>query len=182
MLVTVAAFQDPYEAHLFRGRLQAEGISAFVAHEMHVANKWYLSNALGGVKVQVSCDDIERARGVERACRQGEYRALLQAQIGDLDEPVCPHCGGTEFRRRRPLIRAAVAIAVSLSTATVWPPTGWILCCQRCFREFRAPHRPVSWSKAAGITTTVILFVISEWMLLRWFYKAFGCPPGSDCV
>ncbi len=54
MLTTVAAFREPWEAHMFCGRLMAEGIAAFVAHECHIGNAWHYSVALGGVKVQVS--------------------------------------------------------------------------------------------------------------------------------
>lgn len=182
MLVTVASFREPYEAHLFRGRLAAEGILAFVSHEMHVANKWYLSNGLGGVKVQVSSDEVELARAVERACSRGDYQTLLRAEVGDLDDPVCSHCGGTEFRKRRPFIRAALAIAFSLTTSTVLPPVGWILRCERCLREFRAPHRPFSWQKTIGIAVTIALYAIATFAIIHWYYKVFGCQNWDGCV
>ena len=51
--VTIASFTSPLEAHMARGRLEAEGIPAFIAHENHIWAEWFLSNALGGVKVQV---------------------------------------------------------------------------------------------------------------------------------
>lgn len=182
MLVTVSSFREPYEAHLFRGRLKAEGITAFVAHEMHVANKWYLSNGLGGVKVQVSSDEIELAREVERASQRGDYREALRAELGDLDDPVCPHCGGTTFRQRRPFLRAVLAVIVSMATITVFPPSGWILRCETCFREFRAPHRPLSWQKMAVIAVTIALFLIAMLAIIHWFYKVFGCPALDGCV
>ena len=36
MLVTIATFTNPLEAHIVRGRLQAEGIETYVAHEHHI--------------------------------------------------------------------------------------------------------------------------------------------------
>jgi hypothetical protein len=181
MLVTVSSFREPYEAHLFRGRLQAEGILAFVASEMHVANKWYLAHALGGVRVQVSSDEIELAREVEQACRDGVFHRLLREEIGDLDDPECPRCGGTEFRKRRPFPRAALAIAASLTFAVVIPPAGWILSCEACGRSFRAPHRPFSWPKAALVAATMIGVVAFEMALLHWIETIIGCPPSHAC-
>lgn len=181
MLVTVSSFRDPYEAHLLRGRLWAEGIYAFVSHEMHVANNWYLSNALSGVKVQVSSDEIELAREVEQACRDGVFRALLADEIGDLDDPACPACAGTQFRQRRPFPRAALAVAVSLILAVVIPPAGWILTCRACGKSFQAPHRPVSGSKVALASVIVAAAVLVEMALLRWIHVTFGCPLYYDC-
>ncbi len=182
MLVTVSAFREPYEAHLFRGRLEAEGIFAVVSHEMHVANKWVLSNALGGVKVQVSTDEIELAREVERACCRGEYREMLRQELGDLDDPVCPYCGGTEYRKRRPFLRAVVAILLSRLAYSVFPPTGWILRCERCFKEYRAPHRPVSVAKLVLAGTAMVAVVIGLLTLQVWFNKVFGCYGQFPCL
>ena len=40
MLTTVAAFREPWEAHMFCSRLEAEGVPAFIAHEYHIWNAW----------------------------------------------------------------------------------------------------------------------------------------------
>jgi hypothetical protein len=91
-LVTVATYTDPVEAHVTRGRLEAEGISATVAHEHHIWANWLLSNALGGVKVQVLAAYAERAMDVLNRARLGEY-----ALPDDLSERLaCPCCGGTQ--------------------------------------------------------------------------------------
>ncbi|GAA0558269.1 hypothetical protein GCM10008942_03440 [Rhizomicrobium electricum] len=182
VLVTVSAFREPYEAHLFRGRLEAEGIFAVVSHEMHVANKWMLSNALGGVKVQVSADEIELAREVERACCRGDYREILRQELGDLDDPVCPYCGGTEYRKRRPFPRAALAVALSMMTSSVLPPVGWILRCERCFKEYRAPHRPISVAKQVLAGTAMVAALIGLLALQHWFNKVFGCYGQFPCL
>ena len=47
------------EAHIFRLRLEAEGIFAVVAHEHHVWANWPYAMALGGVKVQVPPSELE---------------------------------------------------------------------------------------------------------------------------
>src|SRR5215471_4944565 len=53
MLVTVDSFREPWEAHLFKMRLEAEDIPAFVRLEYHIWMFWPYSTALGGARVQV---------------------------------------------------------------------------------------------------------------------------------
>ena len=84
---------------MFCARLNAEGIHASIAHENHVWNNWPLSNALGGVKVQVPLGELDAARVIEQACRRGEYYNVI-AEASD-DEPdgfKCPNCGSQEIR------------------------------------------------------------------------------------
>jgi hypothetical protein len=182
VLVTVSAFREPYEAHLFRGRLEAEGVTAFVAHEWNVANAWHRSVSLGGVKVQVSSDQYETAREIERACCRGDYRDVLRDEVGDLDDPVCPHCGGTEYRKRRPFLRAAVAVALSMTTACVVPPLGWILRCETCLKEYWAPHRPLTLAKCLLVAALMVGVALGVLIVLHWLHSAFGCSPEHDCL
>ena len=99
MLVTVAAFREPWEAHMFCARLQAEGIPALIAHENHSWNNWPISNALGGVKVQVPAAELEAAPAVERACRDGDYYNMIaDASVDEPDGFKCPNCGSHEIR------------------------------------------------------------------------------------
>lgn len=88
-LVTVSTHVDPIAAHIMRCRLEADGIAAFVAHEHHVSMDWLVSNALGGVKVQVAAQDAAAARQVVAAVESGAY-ALPDE---DADAVACPRCG-----------------------------------------------------------------------------------------
>lgn len=63
-LVTVATFDLAPEARAARNALVDAGIRAVVADEESVAMVWELANALGGVKVQVWEEDVERASQV----------------------------------------------------------------------------------------------------------------------
>jgi hypothetical protein len=103
MLATIAAFRDPWEAHMFRLRLEAEDVPAVVAYEFHIGNNWLWSTALGGVRVQVPNDFAEAAFDVKSLCRTGKYRADLIEEFGDIDDPHCPHCGSQNYWKRRPL-------------------------------------------------------------------------------
>ena len=98
---------------MFCSRLEAEGIPAVIAHEYHIGNAWHFSTALGGVKVQVQDERQEEAKSIENSCRDGEFRSLLELDFGGLDDVRCPNCGSSEYWKRRPLLRAVIAIMVS---------------------------------------------------------------------
>ena len=74
-LVTVATFDIPVPAHMALNALQAAGIRAIMADETLVAMDWLLSNAVGGIKIQVSEEDVERAVMV------------LEQKLGQHNEP-----------------------------------------------------------------------------------------------
>src|SRR4029077_18734235 len=52
-MITVARCSLAAQAHAMRVQLEAAGIPVFLADELTVAMDWLLSNAIGGVKVQV---------------------------------------------------------------------------------------------------------------------------------
>lgn len=60
-LVTIATFDQPAKARLAQNALQVAEIQAVVNDESLVAMDWLLSNAVGGVKVQVWEEDADRA-------------------------------------------------------------------------------------------------------------------------
>ena len=60
-MVTVAQCRLSTEAHAMRVQLEAEGIPVFLADELTVAMDWLLSNAIGGVKVQVPEQYVDQA-------------------------------------------------------------------------------------------------------------------------
>lgn len=94
---TIATFSKPEEAHLFRTRLEAADIPAFVHDEHVVQMDWLMSNFIGGVRVRVRSEDLERARAF-----------LAEDSTFDLpgaEAVSCPACGSTsvaqdQFRRR----------------------------------------------------------------------------------
>lgn len=60
-LVTIARFDLAGQAHLAKNALEAAGIRSILADEQTIAMDWLLSNAIGGIKVQVLEEDAERA-------------------------------------------------------------------------------------------------------------------------
>src|SRR5690349_2384905 len=85
LLKTIATFSKPEEAHLFRTRLEAAGIPAYVQDEHFIQMNWLYSNAVGGVRVQIADEDLDAAR---------EFLANDSPQSpSDAVDVVCPKCG-----------------------------------------------------------------------------------------
>ncbi|MDR0766450.1 MAG: DUF2007 domain-containing protein [Odoribacteraceae bacterium] len=59
-LVTVMTFNDPVEVSILRGRLEAEGIRNFARDEMTSQILPLVSDAIGGIKLQVRERDVKR--------------------------------------------------------------------------------------------------------------------------
>jgi Putative prokaryotic signal transducing protein len=132
VLVTVARFRDPWEAEMFRGRLEAEDIPAFIIHQHLIAMKWSWSVALGGAKVQVLDEDATDAWDVMARCRSGEFSGVLLEMFGWLGEPQCPHCGSIECKRRPSAAQVVFAIAVGFLWGVIIPPSAWRRTCRSC--------------------------------------------------
>lgn len=107
-LVTIAAFDQPAKARLAQNALTAAEIPAVVSDESLVAMDWLLSNAVGGVKVQVWDEDVDRAVEVLEAefgtdgaglgpveMNERELAAEAEAAEPD-DEPESPRTLSTE--------------------------------------------------------------------------------------
>lgn len=76
-LVTVATFSSAFNAHVYEGRLRAEGIEAYIKDEHTIQVNPFYSQALGGIKLQVKDTDIEEAK---RILAESGYRWPIPQQ------------------------------------------------------------------------------------------------------
>jgi hypothetical protein len=63
-LATVARFTNPMQATLARNDLEAAGIKAFLVGEAFTSMAWHLTNAVGGIRLQVAIADVEQAQAI----------------------------------------------------------------------------------------------------------------------
>ncbi len=63
-LVTVASFDGPTQAQMARSALESAGIRSVLTDEATVTLFWHMSNAIGGIKVQVMEVDATRALAI----------------------------------------------------------------------------------------------------------------------
>ena len=136
-LETVASFTDPLQAHIARGRLEAEGVPAYVIHENHVWAAWFLSNALGGVKLQVVEADARRAREILAADREGEYAGILELPGDEATPPACPHCGAADSFARFSWQTLLLVIFSLGIVGVIFPPRRDLRQCRVCGRRWR---------------------------------------------
>ncbi len=83
---TVDRFFHPTDAHIAAGKLESEGIPVFLLGINHASANWLLSNALGGIRLQVPASFVDEAREL-----------LVQISTSsEYSESDCPECGSAE--------------------------------------------------------------------------------------
>ncbi len=85
-LVTVRTFDDYFSANILLARLEHEGIECYLKDENTVTIDPILTNAIGGIKLQVKKEDFMEVNKMLSAWHQ-EY--TLSA--------ACPKCGSNSF-------------------------------------------------------------------------------------
>ena len=115
-MLTVATFSKPEEAHMLRLRLEAGGVPAFIQDENMVQTDWLYSNAIGGVRVQIDEDDVDRAKEIL------EDTGIETEPVG---MPACPNCASTntapdEIPRRIAFLSMLLAGIPFLFSTTRW--------------------------------------------------------------
>jgi hypothetical protein len=87
--VTLRQFRDLPEALLAKGSLESAGIEAYLVDDNMVRMDWFISNLLGGIKLQVRPLDAEAA---EEILSQPIPESLDVEGVGDYQQPTCPKC------------------------------------------------------------------------------------------
>jgi len=152
-MVTVASFGTPIDAHVARGRLEDNGIDAYVADENMVGVAWHLGLAVGGVKLQVAAEDAERAREILAS------PSALEDETGDAEEKAPPP--GGEDLSRRALVAAFWGILVPpLQFYSLWLVGRFML------SRGRQPQ--------SGTGSIVLALVLDVWVfvLLKFLFAA----------
>lgn len=88
-LVTLRQFRDLPEALLAKGMLESAGIECFLADDNMVRLDWFISNLLGGIKIQVKVEDREAA---EEILTQPIPENFDVQGDGAFQQPRCPQC------------------------------------------------------------------------------------------
>src|SRR5437588_119286 len=92
-LATIRQFRDLPEALLAQGTLQSAGIECVLADDNMVRMDWFISNLLGGIKLQVAPEDAEAALAI---LNQPRLATIPVEGLGELEMPRCPKCGSLD--------------------------------------------------------------------------------------
>ncbi len=87
--VTLRTFRDLPEALLAKGSLESAGIEATLLDDNMIRMDWFISNLLGGIKLQVRPEDVEAANEI---LNQPTPETLEVDGVGDYEQPKCPAC------------------------------------------------------------------------------------------
>lgn len=88
-LVTIEEYDKSYQAQVAVLALEQAGIRCYLQDETIVAMDWFIANAVGGIKLQVSTDDADRARSILNDIRN----AQRDREQENLDQWVAFRCG-----------------------------------------------------------------------------------------
>lgn len=180
MLVTVAAYTDAIEAHIAKGRIQADGIPAYIAHEHHIWANWFISNALGGVKVQVLPQFVTDATDILETVRSSTYEQLLLEQEGPFEKEKCPKCESDRIKERR--WPQKVALLMVWFTTLPVPYSEGLKRCLVCGNKWVDKY----WKNYTLTTLTIIVLsaVLFYYAIIVTFYywcKLSDMNPGCMC-
>ena len=88
-LVTIRQFRDLPEALLAKGSLESAGIECFLADENLVRLDWFISNFIGGIKLNVRAADAANA---QKLLDEPILEGLYVQGVGLYEQPRCPKC------------------------------------------------------------------------------------------
>ena len=129
-LATVRQFRDLPEALLAKGCLESAGIECFLADENLVRLDWFISNFIGGIKLNVRAADIENARTIlDEPILEGLY---VQG-VGLYEQPRCPKCQSLDVNFQE-LDRPIAYMSAFLRVPMPIQRSGWR--CHSCDAEW----------------------------------------------
>ena len=131
MLSTIGRYLDPWEAHVLRARLEAEGIPATVACDQHIMAGWPMAFALGGALLQVPSAFAAQAQGVIEAYHAGALLADLVAEHPEAADR-CPACGAEAILQSVPVGQRVLNSVAFLVATSPFPARASRLECRRC--------------------------------------------------
>jgi hypothetical protein len=140
-LHVIESFVSPWDAHICRGLLESEGISASLLNEHHISVQWPIALALGGVRVCIDPSSARRARSILAARDAGEYENALCEAYG-LSPPTCSRCGSNRTAYRRNWAESALLLAMMVAFGVSAPPGIASVRCRECGTLREEPQAP----------------------------------------
>lgn len=100
-LVKFKFYETALEANRDKQILAENDVQSFIANEQTIQSDWLLSQALGGIQLQVFEDDLEKAEKILADYHENDKFALEVEHT--VENPafdfVCPKCGSNHIYR-----------------------------------------------------------------------------------
>lgn len=129
--VTIAKYQYSTEAEIIKGRLESEGISVFLKDNITIDTDPLVSQAIGGIKLNVLAKDEAQAIEI--------LQAIQSYSIDNDGQPLkCPNCGNHHIRLYSTInnVKALVSFLISFLTGTLPFSTRYQYQCEDCKTNF----------------------------------------------
>ncbi len=99
-LVRIKYYQNAIEANRDKQILAEEGVESWIANEQTVQSDWLLSQAIGGIQLQVFEEDREKALKILDEFASEETALEAEHTIEDPEfDFLCPACGSNHIYR-----------------------------------------------------------------------------------
>jgi predicted RNA-binding Zn-ribbon protein involved in translation (DUF1610 family) len=128
--IIIETFDNYIEAHLIMGRLEEAGIHCWLKDEQTVTLNPILSNAIGGIKLMIDKNDIDKATEILNALKEIKRQSF-----------ACPHCGShnieyiTSNRKSSNVVSSILTLMLgsyAIGIKQIWH-------CYDCNEEFENP-------------------------------------------
>lgn|GEM_PF-102055 len=132
-LITLKTFSSDISAHLFKTRLESEGVECFILDENIVRLNSFYDLAVGGIRLQVRQEDFQRAKDL---VEEWDDRPYLDEEDRELE---CPKCQSTNvYAGFKSFKTAAGWLTLAISLLLVIYPfyTKTVFRCKACGTEF----------------------------------------------
>lgn len=134
-LITLWRYRDLPEALIAHSKLKAEGFDCFLDDENIVRFNWFLSNAIGGVRLRVREDDAESALTV---LGQEIPAGFSTEEVGaEYEQPACPKCDSRDVDFET-FNRGAALVALWIGMPLTIPKNRWH--CEDCGKEWKGEY------------------------------------------
>jgi len=129
--VTIARFQYSSEAQIVKGRLEADGIKVFLKDNITIDTDPLVSNAIGGIKLNVLSADAEEAKEI--------LKSIKVRSLDDNGNPIiCPNCGKEDVEMYSSIdsLKSFLSFLLGILTFTLPFHTRYKYVCENCKTEF----------------------------------------------
>lgn len=129
--VTLSRYQYSSEAQIIKGKLQSEGIRVFLVDQVLIDTDPLVSQAIGGIKLDVRQEDAARASAI-----------LEEIESYSIDDAgnnlICPNCKSDKVKVYTHIrdMRSFLAFLFSFLTFTLPIHTSYDYHCENCKENF----------------------------------------------
>jgi hypothetical protein len=135
-IITLWRYRDLPEALVAKSKLDSEDLWCSLADENIIRLNWFLSNAVGGVRLQVVSDDAQVA--TEILAEQIPVSFSAEETGEEYHQPECPHCHSRDVTFEPMYKKIALPLLWGLGLPVWIPKKSWK--CEDCEHEWKAEY------------------------------------------